>query len=43
MAEHMTTPRMADLRNIYSTKDAKRAGFEAYISIGRTPMEPAED
>lgn len=42
MAKHMTTPRMADLRNIYSTKDAKRAGFEAYISIGRTPMEPSE-
>lgn len=42
MAKHMTTPRMADLRNIYSTKDAKRAGFEAYISIGRTPMEAPE-
>ena len=40
MAKHMTTPRMADLRNIYSTKDAKRAGFDAYISIGRTPLEP---
>ena len=43
MAKHMATPRMADLRNIYSTKDAKRAGFDAYISIGRTPLEPAED
>jgi len=38
MAKHMATPRMADLRNIYSTKDAKRAGFEAYNSIGRTPL-----
>ncbi|MCW1952000.1 MAG: UDP-glucose 6-dehydrogenase, partial [Octadecabacter sp.] len=40
MAKHMITPRMADLRNIYSTKDAKRAGFDSYISIGRTPLEP---
>jgi len=43
MAKHMATPRMADLRNIYSTKDAKRAGFDAYISIGRTPLEPKID
>ncbi|AKS47579.1 UDP-glucose dehydrogenase [Octadecabacter temperatus] len=43
MAKHMTTPRMADLRNIYSTKDAKRAGFDAYISIGRTSLEPKTD
>jgi len=42
VAKHMTTPRMADLRNIYSTKDAKRAGFDAYISIGRTPLEPTK-
>ncbi len=34
----MATPRMADLRNIYSVKDAKRAGFEAYESIGRIPF-----
>jgi len=39
IAKHMTTPRMADLRNIYANKDAKRAGFEAYISIGRTSLE----
>ncbi len=31
----MTTPRMADLRNIYSAKDAKRAGFDGYTSVGR--------
>jgi UDPglucose 6-dehydrogenase len=43
IAKHMATPRMADLRNIYSTKDAKRAGFDAYISIGRSPLEPADD
>ena len=35
IARKMATPRMADLRNIYSTKEAKRAGFEAYDSIGR--------
>ncbi|MBT8411475.1 MAG: UDP-glucose/GDP-mannose dehydrogenase family protein [Octadecabacter sp.] len=43
IAKHMATPRMADLRNIYSTKDAKRAGFDAYISIGRSPLEPTDD
>jgi UDPglucose 6-dehydrogenase len=31
----MAHPRMADLRNIYSVKDAKRAGFEAYVGVGR--------
>ncbi|MDA7423484.1 UDP-glucose dehydrogenase family protein [Thalassococcus lentus] len=36
LARKMTTPRMADLRNIYAIKDAKRAGFEAYTSIGRS-------
>ena len=41
MAKHMKTPHMADLRNIYSNKDAKRAGFDAYISIGRVPLEPS--
>lgn len=40
LAKHMKTARMADLRNIYSTKDAKRAGFDGYISIGRKPLEP---
>jgi UDPglucose 6-dehydrogenase len=39
IARHMATPRLADLRNIYSVKDAKRAGFEAYDSIGRQPFE----
>ena len=36
LARKMATPRMADLRNVYSAKDAKRAGFAAYSSIGRT-------
>jgi UDPglucose 6-dehydrogenase len=35
LAKKMTTPKLADLRNIYSVKDAKRAGFAAYDSIGR--------
>jgi UDPglucose 6-dehydrogenase len=35
LARKMATPRMADLRNIYSTKEAKRAGFETYVSVGR--------
>ena len=35
LASSMTSPRMADLRNIYSAKDAELAGFEAYDSIGR--------
>ncbi|MEL7803393.1 UDP-glucose/GDP-mannose dehydrogenase family protein [Sulfitobacter pontiacus] len=35
MAKRMTTPVMADLRNIYTLKDVKQAGFTAYVSIGR--------
>lgn len=35
IAKKMNAPRMADLRNVYSPKDAKRAGFEAYDSVGR--------
>lgn len=35
MAKRMATPAMADLRNIYSARDARRAGFCRYVSIGR--------
>jgi len=35
MARKMATPRMADLRNIYSADEATEAGFTQYISIGR--------
>ena len=35
MAKRMASPTMADLRNIYSPKDEKRAGFSSYVSIGR--------
>ena len=38
VARKMAVPRMADLRNVYSPRDAKRAGFEAYDSIGRSPF-----
>ena len=29
LTKKMATPRMADLRNIYVSRDAKRAGFDA--------------
>ena len=35
LANKMAVPHMADLRNVYSVNDAKRAGFKAYDSIGR--------
>ncbi|SFO84185.1 UDP-glucose dehydrogenase family protein [Tranquillimonas alkanivorans] len=35
MAERMETPRMADLRNVYSSADVKEAGFTAYAAVGR--------
>ncbi|MGR3805587.1 UDP-glucose dehydrogenase family protein [Marinibacterium profundimaris] len=35
IAGSMATPRLADLRNIYSGPDAERAGFEVYETIGR--------
>ncbi|KIC15148.1 UDP-glucose dehydrogenase family protein [Leisingera sp. ANG-Vp] len=39
LARKMETPRMADLRNIYSPKAAKRAGFETYTSVGRGDLK----
>ncbi|GHF36957.1 UDP-glucose 6-dehydrogenase [Seohaeicola zhoushanensis] len=35
MARRMTFPALADLRNIYSARDARRAGFLRYASVGR--------
>ena len=35
LAKRMENPRMVDLRNVYSAKDAKKAGFVDYIGIGR--------
>jgi UDPglucose 6-dehydrogenase len=38
IAKHMATPHMADLRNIYSAHDAKKAGFSAYAAVGRPAL-----
>ncbi len=35
LAKKMAVPAMADLRNIYGAKDAKKAGFTAYTGVGR--------
>ena len=35
MARGMAAARMADLRNIYSAKDAAKAGFTGYSGVGR--------
>ena len=35
LARRMTFPALADLRNIYSARDARRAGFLRYVSVGR--------
>ncbi len=35
IARDMATPRLADLRNIYSAEDARAAGFVAYEGVGR--------
>ena len=38
LAKKMASPHMADLRNIYSPRDAKRAGFARYDCIGRASI-----
>ncbi len=38
VAGAMRTPRMADLRNVYTAEDARAAGFQAYASVGRRPF-----
>ncbi|MBZ8117791.1 UDP-glucose/GDP-mannose dehydrogenase family protein [Roseovarius sp. LXJ103] len=43
LAKKMATPRMADLRNIYDPKDARRAGFEAYEPVGRAGYGPTPE
>jgi len=35
MAQMMSVPRMADLRNIYNAEDVRNAGFVAYTCVGR--------
>lgn len=34
LAKQMRSPRMADLRNVYSRDDVLEAGFEVYVGIG---------
>ncbi|MEL7177771.1 MAG: UDP binding domain-containing protein, partial [Pseudomonadota bacterium] len=43
IAKAMVTPVMADLRNVYSSRDASNAGFTQYASIGRSDMVPHSD
>lgn len=38
LARDMRTPAMADLRNIYTARDAADAGFTSYTSIGRRDL-----
>ena len=40
MASKMASPRMADLRNMYSCDLALEAGFEAYVAMGRKSHLP---
>lgn len=42
IASAMSKPRMADLRNVYSAQDAKAAGFERYVSVGRQSLGDPE-
>ncbi|MEM8731290.1 MAG: UDP-glucose/GDP-mannose dehydrogenase family protein [Pseudomonadota bacterium] len=42
IAGSMTRPLLADLRNIYNAADAERAGFERYVSVGRSDYAPQE-
>ncbi|EKE44517.1 UDP-glucose 6-dehydrogenase [Oceaniovalibus guishaninsula JLT2003] len=41
IAGEMATRHMADLRNIYSVDDARDAGFDAYVPVGRAAMNAA--
>jgi UDPglucose 6-dehydrogenase len=43
IAKKMARARLADLRNIYSVRDAKKAGFEAYESVGRAGFRKAPE
>ena len=41
IATSMARPVMVDLRNIYSAQDASQAGFDAYVSVGRSGFPEA--
>ena len=43
LRQSMRSPRLADLRNIYSARDAQAAGFEAYVPIGRPALTGRAD
>ena len=43
LANRMASPALADLRNIYSARDARRAGFRRYVSIGRSDLRIEEE
>lgn len=43
IAAGMDSPRLADLRNIYSRTEALRAGFEAYDAVGRGTFLKSEE
>ena len=43
LAKKMAHPALADLRNIYSARDAKRAGFVRYVSVGRSDFVAEDD
>ncbi|MEM1389236.1 MAG: UDP-glucose 6-dehydrogenase, partial [Pseudomonadota bacterium] len=43
LAKKMAQPRIADLRNVYTEKDAKRAGFHWYQGVGREGFEPTPE
>ena len=38
IAGAMRNAKMADLRNVYSAEDVRRAGFTAYVGVGRMPF-----
>ena len=38
LAQGMSAPRMADLRNIYSPAEVEKSGFTGYVSIGRQSL-----
>ncbi len=43
IAASMRSPRMADLRNVYASENVQKAGFEAYVGVGRPQFEaPAQ-
>jgi UDPglucose 6-dehydrogenase len=43
IAGSMSDPRLADLRNVFSAKDARDAGFVAYCSVGRQGFDVTVD